>query len=113
METYHVDVWGTDWERLGDDEAARLAALTYQLPKAGRVWTAIAPAASHSMETQLLREIELNQRIWHWAHTDQAKDESTAPQPITLPGEQEAHEAAVERELQNAADVAALLGINI
>ena len=113
METYHVDVWGTDWDALGDEEAARLAALTYQLPRAGRVWKAIDRAGSHDVATQLLREIEYNQRLWHWAHTEQAKDESTAPQPITLPGEQEAHEVAVERELQNAADVAALLGINI
>lgn len=98
---------------MDEDGAARLAALAYQLPKGGRTWAKVAPAAANGVDTLLLREIEHNQRLWHWAHTDDAKDKGTAPQPITLPGEDEVHESLVEREERNAEDIARKLGLNL
>lgn len=113
QQTYQIDVWATNWDALDDDTAAHLAALTYQLPRDGRVWATVAPASAHSTETLLLREIEHNQRLWHWAHTEDAKNKSTEPQPITLTGEDEAYQARVEREEQNALEVAEAFGIRL
>ena len=85
--------------------------LAYQLPKDSRTKTAIAPAAAHSLEAHLLREIELNQRIWHWANTKEAKNKETAPERIDLPGEEEAHKRAVEETEMQAIRTAEILGL--
>ena len=61
----------------------------------------------------LLREIEHNQRLWHWANTEDAKDENTKPDPITLPGEEEAREVREEIEMRNMRHVSAVFGIEI
>lgn len=73
----------------------------------------VSPASSHGMTVRLLRLIEHNQRLWHWAHTKEAKDETTAPEPILLDGEEGLMEALREREEQRAGDVAAALGIEL
>lgn len=113
QQTYHLDLWGIDWNALDDGSAAHLAALAYQLPKDSRTKSAIAPAAAYGIDVLLLREIEHNQRMWHWANTEEAKNKETAPERMTLPGEDEMHQAMVEQEQQNAIEVAAILGINI
>ena len=112
QQTYGMDVWATDWGGLDDGEAAHLGALAYQLPSDSRVRRAIAPAASHSTETQILRQIELNQRGYMWAQADKSK-RGAEPQPILLDGEQEAHERAVAEQERNAVDVADALGLSI
>ena len=108
-----MDLWGTDWEGLTEDEAAHIAALAYQLPPESRTRAAFSPAASHGLTVELLRRVEHNQRIWQWAHTEDAKDSTTAPEPITLPGEEEAYESRVEREMGNAANIAQKFGLSI
>lgn len=113
QQTYHLDLWGIDWNALDDGSAAHLAALAYQLPRDSRTKSAIAPAAAYGIDVLLLREIEHNQRMWHWANTEEAKNKETAPERMTLPGEDEMHQAMVEQEQQNAIEVAAILGINI
>ena len=113
QQTYHLDLWGIDWDALDDGSAAHLAALAYQLPKDSRTKSAIAPAAAYGIDVLLLREIEHNQRMWHWANTEEAKNKDTRPEPITLPSEEEAYRAMAESERQNAIEVASILGISI
>lgn len=94
-------------------EVRRAAALAFQLPADSRVKKAIAPEASHSTTVQLLREIEHNQRLWHWAHTKEASNEETQPPRIDLPGEAKAYERAVESAEKQALSTAELLGIKL
>lgn len=101
-----------DWERLDDDAAARIAALAFQLPPDGRVWSAVSPATSHGTVAMLLRRIEHNQRIWHWANTKEAKDKGTAPEPIRLAGEEDAEARSVESMQRDADAVARLIGLS-
>lgn len=74
---------------------------------------AINPVGAYGIDVQLLRLIEHNQRLWHWANTTEAKNKETMPDPLTLPGEDEARQALAESEQRNAIEVAAALGINI
>lgn len=113
QQTYRIDLWGTDWERLDEDRAAHLAALAYQLPPDSRVMRAVDPAGANDVTAQLLREIEFNQRMWHWAHTDAAKGGMGEPERITLPGEDAAYESMVEREERNAERIAASFGLEL
>ena len=110
---YSIDLWAIDWDVLGEDHAAHIAALARQLPTDSRCMKSIAPASSYGIDVQLLRQIEHNQRVWHWANTKEAENKETAPEPISLPGEDEARQAQVESEQRNAIEVAAALGINI
>ena len=73
----------------------------------------MVPVAAHSLEVHLLREIEYNQRLWHWANTKEAKHKETAPERMQLPGEDEAYERAVERAETRALSAAARLGIKL
>ena len=73
----------------------------------------MAPMASHGLEVLLLREIEHNQRMWHWANTKDAKRKETAPDRMTLPGEEEEYERAVERAKASAVRTAKRLGIKL
>lgn len=102
-----------DWDSLDDDMAAHLAALAYQLPPDGRVWTAVEPTRGNGMTVRLLRLIEYNQRMWHWAHTEDAKNKETAPEPTLLPGEEAAYERAVANAEDESSKVAEALGIKI
>lgn len=94
-------------------EVARAAALARQLPHDGRVWRAVAPEASNSDELVMLRRIEHNQRMWHWAHTKDAESKSNEPEPVLLRGEQEAHDRAVEQQERTSRDVASAFGIDL
>lgn len=73
----------------------------------------MAPELAHSPELRMLRNIEHNQRIWHWANTEEAKDKSTRPDPIWLDGEEEAYERAVEAERREAIAMAKRLGVQL
>ena len=116
QETYHLNLWemGLDGDTdVTPAEVKRAAALAYQLPADSRVKRAIAPEASHSLSVQLMREIEYNQRLWHWANTEEAKNKDTAPNRMPLPGEEEAHEKAIERAQKTAIGAAELLGLKL
>lgn len=91
----------------------RAAILAYQLPSDSRVWRAMVPAGAHSTDTLLLRQIELDLRAWHWANTEEAKDQSTAPKPIRLAGEDELEVFKFEQAMQAAQDVAAAFGLGV
>ena len=94
-------------------EVRRAAILACQLPRDSRTKGAWAPASAHSLEADLLREIEHNQRLWHWANTKDAKRKETAPERMQLPGEEEAHERAVEHAEARALSTAERLGIKL
>lgn len=89
------------------------AALAFQLPQDSRVKRAIVPEHSHGLCVQLLREIEHNQRLWHWANTKEAKNKDTKPEPIPLPGEEEARDRAAEEAEASAIKTAERLGIKL
>lgn len=94
-------------------DVLRAAALTRQLPRTSRTFRAMDPAAENGTVEHLLRRIELNQRQWAWAHTQDAKSGANEPQPITLPGERESVEAAKERAAVDAMAVAHAFNIDI
>lgn len=94
-------------------EVIRAAALAYQLHPSSRVMRSIAPEHSHGLVAQLLREIEHNQRLWHWANTKEAEKSETEPERIWLPGEEEAHEEAVERAQAAAIGLAEQMGLKL
>lgn len=71
------------------------------------------PFGGNDTDTQLLREIEYNQRLWAWGNTEESKDKTTAPEPLPLPGEKEASEREAEHTRAEALDVAAALGVDI
>ena len=111
LEVYRIDLWGTDWDAMGQGEAERLAALAWQLGNRSRTWRALDPILENDTATHLLRKIELNQRAWAWAHTDDAKRNANVPVPITLPGEAEHGEEKKRQAEADAASVAAAFGI--
>lgn len=91
----------------------RMAALAYQLAPDSRTRTMLNPAGAHGTEALLLRQMELNQRAWAWAHTKDGERGENEPEPIWLAGEEQAHELRVEREENKALTVADALGIGI
>ena len=110
---YSLDLWEM---RLDTDdctrEVLRASALARQLPPESRLKQSLLPD-SHSLEVQLLREIEYNQRLWHWANTEEAKKKDTAPQRMLLPGEEDAYENAVADAEREAIRMADRLGIKL
>ena len=111
LEVYHIDVWGVDWDGLGEDELARYAALAFQLRPSSRTRAALDPAGSHAWELLIMRRIEHDLRLWIWSHSENAKNKDTAPDPIWLPGEEERHERMVEDAKREAARIADAFGI--
>lgn len=113
QQTYHLNAWelGLDGDGEGED-IRRIAALAYQLPRTSRTWIALNPALENGTAEWLLRQIELNQRRWAWAHTKDAKSGSNEPQPITLPGEAELVDAKEQQAEQDALAVAAAFNLD-
>ena len=101
--------------RLECDDATmdvrRAAILAAQLPRESRTVRAFAPSAQNGTVEQLLRQIEYNQRLWHWAHTKSAKSGSSKPEHMNLPGEVEQVAIDREREERNARIVAETFGL--
>lgn len=114
QEVYHLNLWSYDLEGADADEVPRIAALASQLSPMSRTMKKLHPD-NHTLEVQLLRQIELNQRSYAWSQTKDAQNGNTAtqPQPMMLPGEEQAHEEAVKREEKVAASVAASLGLDL
>ena len=111
QETYGLNLWAFDLDGDTTDDVLRVAALAYQLGPKSRTWAKVAPHQTNSDELRMLRDIEHGLRLWYWAHTNEAKDKNTAPEPVLLRGEEAAFEAAREHEKKSAADIAARLGI--
>lgn len=91
----------------------RYAALAWQLPKTSRLWRALDPSAGYDTATLLLRQLEYNVRAFHWAFTEDGKNKANEPEPLTLPGEEEAHERAAEEADNMALELARVFGLNI
>jgi len=106
QQTYRIDLWRADWEGADAGWVAHMAALAAQLPRDSRLVRAMAPAASNSPELHMLRRMELNQRLWHWAHTKGAESGANEPQPVLLDGEEEALEEAAEEQRATSIEVA-------
>ena len=115
QETYGLNLWAMCPPSLDKTttEVLRAAALAYQLHPSSRVKGAMAPEHSHGIVAQLLREIEHNQRLWHWANTKEAEKSDTEPERILLPGEEQAHEDAVERAQAAAISLAEKMGLKL
>lgn len=114
QQVYGMDVWDALDEALESDEPPlRLAALAYQLPPDSRVRSALHPAGSNSPELMMLRQMELNQRMWAWGHTKDGERGENEPEPIWLRGEEQEHERRVEHEENMSLMVADALGIDI
>lgn len=114
QQTYGLNAWALGV--LGDETSAdvlRAAALAAQLPHSSRTFCAMEPSAANGTVERLLRQIELNQRSWAWAHTKDAKNNVNEPQPLSLPGEIESVEAARERAEVDAMAVASAFNIEI
>ena len=92
-------------------DVLRAAALAVQLPHDSRTVVAMAPAAQNGTVEHLLRRVEHNQRMWHWAHTKSARSGANGPEQLALPGEAEQHEMEVERNERNALLVADSFGL--
>ena len=111
LQTYRIDVWGVDWASICDGDVGRYAALAYQLPHTSRTWMVFEPTLVNDTADYLLRRIELNQRVWQWAHTKDAEHKVNEPAPLTLPGEAERNEERERKAEVDAASVAAAFGI--
>lgn len=112
METYGLWLWdlGVDGEETTEG-VMRAAALAWQLPRDGRAWREIDPLGVNDMQTLILRQIEHDLRLWMWAHTKDAQNNSNQPEPMLLPGEAELAEAKAEEAQRMAASVASQLGL--
>lgn len=112
QETYSLNVWGVCCG-LQPDNPERMAALAWQLPRSARTWRAMDPSLANSTEAKLLRQIELNQRIWAWAHTKEAENGTNEPVPMPLPGEAERVEERERQATADAIEVAAAFSLNL
>lgn len=116
QQTYHLDLWAMQLGDL-DGEATmqtrRAAALAWQLPSSSRVWSGVAPLGALGTDVMLLRQIEHDVRVFQWSFSEDAKNKDTAPEPLTLPGEEEAHRLAEERADRAAIDLAAEFGLKL
>lgn len=115
QETYGLNLWALcpPSQEETTPDVLRAAALAYQLHPSSRVRGAIEPEHSHGLVAQLLREIEHNQRVWHWANTKEAEKPDTEPERILLAGEEQAHEEAVERAQAAAVGLAEKMGLKL
>ena len=110
MDLRAADIWDGRTEPAG---ARRLAALAWQLPRDSRTWSAIDPMGANGTLLAIVRQLEHDVRMFQWSFTDKAKDESTAPEPISLPGEDEAWERAEEEADRAALDLAETFGLKL
>lgn len=114
QETYGLNVWYACQGCLPEqDEAERLAALAWQLHKTSRLWRAINPSGAYDSATLLLRQLEYDVRSFHWGFTEDGKSKINEPEPLMLPGEEEARARAAEEADSAAMELARIFGLNI
>lgn len=109
---YGVDLWTLDIFR--DEytvDVKRASILAAQLPREARLHVEIDPRARISLEDELLRRIEFNQRLWHYSNTEDAKKKINEPSPLPFPGEEEAREKAAEKAANTSKYVAEQFGL--
>ena len=90
-----------------------MAALAWQLAPTSRVWRKVAPETGNSTEAVVLRQLELDVRAFQWSMSEDAKDKSTAPEPMELPGEGEARRRLEEDADRAAVELAIEFGLNL
>ena len=95
------------------DEAERLAALTWQLHNTSRLRRALDPSGAYDNATLLLRQLEYDVRSFHWGFTEDGKNKTNEPEPLMLPGEEKARERAAEEADSAAIELARIFGLNI
>ena len=105
-----MDVWGVCQ---GDEpsDAARIAALAWQLPRSSRTWSAHEPDGAYDASTLMLRQIEYDVRSFHWMLSEDGKNKKNEPEPFMLPGEELALEKAEERAESDAMELARAFGM--
>ncbi|HCG61420.1 MAG TPA: hypothetical protein DEV22_03260 [Collinsella sp.] len=87
---------------------AHAASLCVQLPRTGRVYTAINPDLAYDERMQLLRQIEYDLRVLAWQQTEDARHRRNAPDPIPLPSERV--EPSHDQVMRDKAFVDSILG---
>lgn len=107
-----MDIWEVCQGEVPAD-APRIATLAWQLPRTSRTWRAHDPAGAYDTTTLLLREIEYVTRGIRWMFSEDGKNRANEPEPITLPGEELAHERAAERADSDALELAKAFGMTI
>ena len=95
------------------ENAGRFAALAWQLPSTSRLWRALDPKNGYDHATLLLRQLEYDVRSFHWAFTEDGKNKANEPEPLMLPGEEEARKRAEEEADSAALEVARIFGLSI
>lgn len=105
---YHLDMWSMD---LDTDECTtdvlRASVLAMQLPRESRTIVASDARASVTLSDALLRQIEYNQRAIMASFSKDAPE----PEPRELPGEEAAHQRAVDRAANQSRYVAERFGL--
>lgn len=91
----------------------RFAALAWQLPNTSRVRRCVDPSNGYDTATLLLRQLEYDVRAFKWGFSEDAKNNANEPEPIELPGEEEARKRAAEEADNAAIEVARLFGMAI
>ncbi len=110
---YGIDLWTLAiFDERHTTDVDRAAILAAQLPRDARVHVAVSPLARVSQTDELLRRVEYNQRVWHWANSKDGEHGANQPKPLMFDGEQEAHDRAAEREARHSKYVADLLGLH-
>lgn len=110
---YGIDLWTLAiFDERHTTDVDRAAILAAQLPRDARVHVAADPLARVSVTDFMLRKIEHNQRMWHWANTKDAEQGANPPEQVLFAGEQEAHDRAAERAARQSKRVAELLGLH-
>ena len=113
-ETYHLSLWEYDLEGEHIHLAQPFAALALQLPTTSRVRRNLTPGYSYDIDTQLLRCIEYNQRLYAWNKTKEAQTPGAQPpDELTLPGEEAEHERRVDAAERDARELAKAFGLNL
>lgn len=94
-----------------DYDYSHAAVLCAQLPKTGRVWTAIDPDNAWDDKTVLLREIEHGIRVLAWQKTKAAQQKRDFPEPIPEPSQRDRGKRDADA-LRYRAFVDSVLGVN-
>lgn len=102
-----MDVYGDECTY----DVRRAAILAAQLPREARLHVEIDPRSQISLEDELLRCIEFNQRLNLYAKTKDAQSGANEPEPLVLPGESEAREKAAEKAARQSKQVAEAFGL--
>ena len=74
---------------VGEEDAAYLGALAWQLPRTSRTWRAVDPANAWDDRTRILALAEYELRVLIWQRTEAGAKGRNRPKPLPMPGEQQ------------------------